>query len=263
MCLVLEKRSNNQDSALQVPHIQRIRIRFLTQAKKDIIENYQKFGLIPMTLSDMNQTVIFDIYDSVQFHQFKHLIDKFANASPNDIPKDCHIITLIQDIEGYDNDQILDKTLSDGDNDNVLLGINEYFANSNQYGQIKFRLNQYIRENHLSAHWIGDSLLQFDTISKCQAVYIATNFDIINLIKVQDVRRLIAVRNEFGQEELQLGFKVHTAEDLPKIGVLDTGLIKDGQPWEKISKGGKDISNTHNQPFRSHSDHGTTVSCLA
>ncbi|MCO6026448.1 S8 family serine peptidase [Prevotella cerevisiae] len=143
------------------------------------------------------------------------------------------------------------------------MSLNGYFANSNQYGQIKFRLKQYVNENDLSAHWIGDTLLQFDSISKQQAVYIATNFDIINQIKVQDVRRFLAVKDEFGQEELQLGFNVHTAEDLPKIGVLDTGLIKDGQPWENISKGGKDISTTNNQPFKSHSDHGTTVSCLA
>jgi hypothetical protein len=118
------------------------------------------------------------------------------------------------------------------------MSLNGYFANSNQYGQIKFRLKQYVNENDLSAHWIGDTLLQFDSISKQQAVYIATNFDIINQIKVQDVRRFLAVKDEFGQEELQLGFNVHTAEDLPKIGVLDTGLIKDGQPWENISKGG-------------------------
>lgn len=246
-------------------HVDYIKIKFLIQFSYKLEDEFKnEYGLRTVNYSDYNKTVTFAITNRKKFiGNFIENLKSFFSATGNYNTEGY--INTIKDFEYVDNDTIsLDPQIRT-DNSITTIELINPTGIKNIFTTINNDMKDYFKKEGLTVDYIlDDRLLQLTNLPSDKAQYLISNYDIILSIRIQSCRKIAISPNKFGDPNYSVGLKITTSDELPVIGVIDTGAIKESPCDEILLEDGVDLYNKDKpNPFYSKSDHGTTVSCLA
>lgn len=237
-------------------HLEYIEIHFFVQFKKDLgnAKNYyqNKFGLIPVRFTDFNKTVLFYINDEKLFSVFISLVEQFFNAPADEDPtdKDYHIVTSISSFEFLSSEKIKKSV-----GDKVVISLIDPIEGSEEWYKIGESLSIYFREKSITFNEVTRGILEIDNAEQYVDEMI-NNFDIIQ--KVQSLPPVRVTPGAFGTTRFGWDFETSPNDELPIVGVIDTG-IDDIDPLVPLIKGETSILDV---PMGIGCDHGTHVASL-
>lgn len=245
-------------------HIDYIRINFLIQFDYKLAPKfYTQYGLSVVNYSNFNKTVTFAIDNKETFvEKFITRLESFI-LGKDETGSEGYINT-IKDFEYVDNDTISLDSHIKTENNIVTIELVNPTEIYRKFMTINNDMKDYIKKEGLTVHYIlEDRLLQLSNLPSDKAQYLLTNFDIILSLRIQSCRKLTICPNEFGKKCFSTGLKIKANDNLPVIGVIDTGAIAESPCREILLDEGINLCDKTATPFYSNSEHGTTVSCLA
>ncbi|MEX2595989.1 MAG: S8 family peptidase [Salibacteraceae bacterium] len=264
----LTNRRQERNEALQIPaHIDYIQIRFQDQFNiKDYYQfYYNEFGLEGVNFSHFNREVLFAVVDQDKFATFLQDIQNFIlkESGENEQAEYRGKVKFIRDFKLLTTKDILDYQ------DRVQLmnfKLIEFPAGSEDVSTIYNRLQQYLTENEYEYRLIEDTgVLEVFGASQESIEEIARNFDI--LLSVTSSLSTVVRPSELNTVERAYGFEISNPdEDLPTIGILDTG-ISNTTPLAPILINDDRFNLTGSSPFVDNANdgfgHGTSIAALA
>lgn len=247
-----EKRYANR--TLELPlYIDVIEIRFYTNFNQDLKTKFNTtYGLMPMEYKDFNKTVLFEVVDEEGFENFKNHIEFIIN-SKDDLEysgKSYNLIALIHEFSFFD------KRIKSLSAEGVCISL-FHFAQSNAFKQ-KNTLIKFLDDSEANYRLTENSeLLYLENATEETLLLIDRNFDIVKGITSS---RTAKVRpGMYGDVRFDYGFEVVIPDNLPIIGVIDTGVTTIG-PFEGLVV---DTINLTSSNDSDHTGHGTMVAGLA
>lgn len=254
-------RNAKRNQALKIPeHIDYIEIEFFDYFNSSDFENKYRadFGLSPVKFSEFNTKVLFVIIDTKLFEVFVGELNKFITDSngvynPN--------IRFIKTFSFLTADRIIKyKELTSY----VIIDIvdnAEIFQN--YILPLEKQLENYLKENNIDYIFNSkDGKLELINVSESIVKEIANNFDIIH--SVNSYLAGVVKPSEFNIPEKTFGFKIQNANDeLPIIGIVDTGISKATPLIDIIINDDKEFDITGSHPLEDSANHGTSVALLA
>lgn len=249
-----ESRNNNR--TIEFPeYIDLIEIRFFPIFNKDLKNKFfQKYGVVPISYSDFNRTVVFEIVDEDSFEVFKSDIE-FIISLDEDVPYSGEDYNIIATIFSF---RFIDKRIETNEEQDIILSIIQSVSIDSANLQ-KDRLKQFLNEANVSFTTnTGENLFYINKASNVNIINIERNFDIVQSITSS---RAINVRpGMLGTLRMDHGFNVEVPENLPTVGIIDTG-VNAIEPFNHlIVDGGINITG---ETDADHSGHGTLVAGLA
>lgn len=248
-----------------IPQVNRIHIDFLKQFDESFALRFQRlYGLIVISYSNLNKSVNFAVSDENRFNDsFVQEMHSFIDSTDEEVTK-YKDLTTIQDFKFLDNEEVSPEMSCRNQTEDQLFIMR--LANpslTKKMFEIQDALLAFLN-NHGGCEKIDEQIYQLSHFTSQDLETLLSNFDNILSLRTQSCRRLQIGPSDFGEMYYSTGLLIHTEPSLPVIGVIDTGAIKETPCQEILTGEGVDVSNSvPADPFRSHSDHGTTVSCLA
>lgn len=236
-------------------YIDLIEVQFFPIFNKDLKNKFfQKYGMLPVSYSGFNRTVIFEIVDNNSFDSFKSDIE-FIVSLDEDVPFSGADHNLIATIYKF---SFIDKRVKTNEDESIILSSIQS-ASVEIANLQKERLKQYLNEADLSFSMNNnEDLFYINQASNEIISIIGSNFDIIH--SITSSRALNVRPGMFGTLRTEYGFEVEIPENLPTIGIIDTG-VNAIQPFHNlIVDGGINITG---ETDADHSGHGTLVAGLA
>jgi hypothetical protein len=236
-------------------YIDLVEISFLSIFSLDLKNKfYSKYGLLPLTYSDFNKTVRFEIDDDSLFQNFKNDLEYIIsfNEDLRYSGENYNLIALIYQFSFIDKRR---KTTETSDliistiQSNAIETVSVQFEKLKSFlesSQIEYTLNQ------------TEDLIHLSEASDDIITIIEDNFDIVQAITSS---RVLKVRpGLFGTMHTEYGFNVEISDNLQIVGIIDTG-VNVLEPFTDLIVGnGINITN-HNQ--HDANGHGTLVAGLA
>lgn len=240
---------------LEIPHhLEYIEIRFLTHFNNAANYYNRTFGLDPINYSDFNKTVLFYIENQVLFQNFIRLIEQFYNSPSDENPdnQEYHVVTLIYSFEFLSSNKI--KKLPVG---RVIISLTNIKngARARDWEDIERRLLEYILEKGGVIAWVSDGILELSKLNNF-IDEIVDNFDIIQ--KVQSMPSVHVRPSSFGTLRYDWGFRTLHSDELPIVGVIDSGIASI-PPLKDLIKGETTILD---RVMGIGSEHGTNVASI-
>src|SRR5690554_5158037 len=234
-------------------YIDVIEIKFYVTFNQDLKSKFHStYGLMPMEYKDFNKTVLFEVIDEKGFENFKNHIEYIIN-SEDDLEytgKSYNLIALIHEFSFFDKRRM--GLSAEG----VCISL-FHFAQSNAMEQINI-LIQFLEDSEAKYRLTENSeLLYLENPTEETLLLIDRNFDIVKGMtssKTAKVRPGI-----YGNVRFEYGFKVFISEDLPIIGIIDTGVTTI-DPFEGLVVGTINLTSSNDTD---HTGHGTMVAGLA
>lgn len=249
-----ESRYNNR--TIEFPaYIDLIEIRFLPIFGKDLKNKFfQKYGLLPISYSDFNRTVVFEVVDKESFDDFKSDIE-FIISQDEDVPYSGEHYNIIATIYKF---RFIDKRTETNDEEAIILSTIQS-TSIEIYNLQKERLKQFLGEANLSFSTNNnEDLFYLNYVSSDIVIRIEQNFDIVQ--SITSSRALNVRPGMLGTLRMEYGFKVEVPENLATVGIIDTG-INVIEPFNNlIVENGINITG---ETDADHSGHGTLVAGLA
>lgn len=258
-----KEREAKRNDELEVPaYIEYIEINFQDQfeIKKYNRAWYDNYGLEYVKFTNFNKTGLFAVIDQDKFRYFFSQIESFIEREE----KQDATIKFDNKITFIDEFKLLTTTdiaRFDEAGKIMLVDFFQFPLGTEIEGQIFESLLEYLNEREISYDFNEDSkFLEVYDLNDQTALEIADNFDII-----YNITSTLATR--IGPDELNIpkreyGFTVTAKNDLPIIGILDTG-ISNATPLNSIIIDDKSFNLTTESPFEDSANHGTAVAALA
>ena len=245
--------TRNERRTIEFPnHIELLWIHFYVTFNEDLRRKfYDRYGLLPHSFINFNRSVLFEVVDQESFQEFQNQLT-FLYEQQGDVPytqENYNLIALIDEFQFFDNRLVAPST------DGAILNIihsTQNIAEAQQAGLINF-----LNESQLGFNMNEEGdLFYINEISEAQIQEIAANFDIVETITSS--RPLTVRPGTFGELRTSYGFNTDIPENLPIIGVVDTGVNRIG-PFRDLILPGINITN---HPDQDQSGHGTLVAGL-
>lgn len=236
-------------------YIDLIEIRFFPIFNKDLKNKFfQKYGLLPVSYSDFNRTVVFEVVDKNSFDVFKADIE-FIISLDEDVPYSGEDHNLIATIYKF---RFIDKRAKTHEEEAIILSTIQS-ASIEIANLQKERLKQFLSESDLSFSTNNnEDLFYLKHASNDIVNSIEQNFDIIQ--SITSSRALNIRPGMLGTLRMEYGFEVEVPENLSTVGIIDTG-INAIEPFNNlIVDGGINITGETDTDI---SGHGTSVAGLA
>lgn len=209
---------------------------------------------MPISYSDFNRTVVFEVVERNSFNVFKADIE-FIISLDEDVPYSGEDFNIIATIYKF---RFIDKRIETNDEEAIILSTIQ--STSIEIANLqKERLKQFLNETNVSFSTNNnENLFYLNQASKDIVISIEQNFDIIQSITSS---RAINVRpGMLGTLRMEYGFEVIVPDNLTTVGIIDTG-VNAIEPFNNlIVKGGINITG---ETDADHSGHGTLVAGLA
>ncbi len=249
-----ESRYNNRTIVFPA-YIDLIEIRFFPIFNKSLKNKFfQKYGLLPVSYSDFNRTVVFEVVDNNLFEAFKTDLE-FIISLDEDVPysgEDFNIIATIYKL------RFINKRTKTNKEENIILSIIQSVSIEIASLQ-KERLKQFLRDADLSFTTNNNEDLFYLNHASNEIVnIIEQNFDIIQ--SITSSRALNVRPGMLGTLRMEYGFEVTVPENLATVGIIDTGINTIAPFNNLIVEGGINITG---ETDADHSGHGTLVAGLA
>jgi len=263
----IESRHEERNETLGIPaHYDFIRIRFQDQFKLSEYQRwYTDLGLAGVHFSEFNREGLFAVIDEEIFQVFLSGIEQFiARESGADEGVEYPArIRFIRDFQLLTTPEILhyeERTPL------MFFRLIDFPGGSLEAQAIYQRLEEYLRENASDFRLVEEgSVLEVHGASQEQIEEIAKNFDIV--LSITSSLATVVRPSELNTVERAYGFEINnTEEELPIIGILDTG-ISNATPLESILLDDNRFNLTATSPFMDNANdgygHGTSVAALA
>lgn len=253
-----ERVFRRERKTISLPYsLEYIEIHFFTQFNKDFAERkdyYRRnFGLTPVSYRDFNKTVLFYIADESLFTRFICLIEQFFNSSNSVNPANTnyHVITLIYSFEFLSSRKIINIS-----NDKIILSLTDKLKGDHKWASIRQGLQSYIVERGGRFTELSEGVLELSNIEDF-IDKIADNFDVIQ--KIQSIPPVRVTPGAFGTPKFEWDFTSTYNENLPIVGVIDSGIDSHVDPLRPLL-----IENVSilNGSTGIGSSHGTSVASL-
>lgn len=255
----IDVRRANRLRTLDITHIEYVKISFLRIFDDSMKSKFaQDFGMLTVSKSNFNQDVLFAIVDNSRFEQtFLHLVSTYWESQENEVPAQCKVLTLICEFELLTTEKII-GSFAQVSGDFVLRFVDD-FGIVSKYSKIKSSLVDFLCKEKI-IHSDQDVFITISNLRNEQLRYLLNNYDIIQ--SVQSLRTKHVKHDVIHGFQYLTGIIVNVPEDIPTIGVIDTGAVREDCLESVLTPEGIDITGENN-PFIIHSDHGITVSSLA
>lgn len=217
----LRKQRKEAKSLIKAVDIDLIRIHFFCVFNLDLQKKFLLYyGLSVLDYNNFNKTVLFELTDESQFQVFIDHIRLVTESEENESyeGKEYNLIALINDFE-FLNDRARLGTITN--RGSLLCLISS--VNSNSKFQ-KDELVNFLSEggyNPITSEQVPD-LIEIANLPTEVIHLVAKNFDIVRLITSSRSVRLRP--GIYGELRRDFGFDVTVPDNLPIIGVIDTGL---------------------------------------
>ncbi|MFC6861515.1 S8 family peptidase [Zunongwangia atlantica] len=245
--------TRNERRTIEIPdYINLLWIHFYVPFNDDLRKKfYGRYGLLVQAFDAFNRSVLFEVVDQRLFQQLQQHLNLLNDLGTdvNYTHQDYNLIALIDHFEFFDSRLIVPSEQG------VILNI----INSSQdiaTTQQEF-LNDYLNAAQISFDINASSDLYFiHEIAEEQLIEISNNFDIVQ--GITSSRPLTVRPGIFGDLRVSYGFAVKIPQNLPIIGIIDTG-VNTIDPFENLVL---PTINITAHPNRDQSGHGTLVAGL-
>lgn len=259
LILFKENRSLRKErKTIEVPNdIDLIWIKFYNIFDSSIFEKhyYRDFGLEIVTYSNWNTEAIFAIVNLKLFDQFIINLEFFINNEVQNIFNQN--ILYIKEFDFLSANKRIDINNL---NDNVFLNLIDINELLNESENILHSLILYLNQKDIKYSYseIGNYIEIFK--NKEFVEEIVDNFDIVHT--VNSYSSGLVEPNLYNQPQKGFGFDVTGSEELPIIGIIDTG-IENTTPLSSILINDSSFNLTNTTSFIDERDHGTAVAAIA
>lgn len=258
----LNERSNNRNKDLNVSkHIDYIEIHFHGSFNEDTygVKYKNKFGLSGIKFDNLNTRVIFAVLDKDAFNVFINEIDKYLEEVDHNNPKYDKVIRYIKKFDLLTTKEML-KRYNNLSNIHFFDLIDE--KSIFDYNQIKIDFQKYLNENQI-AHKLNEinRTVEVTNISIDLITEICDNFDII--LSVNSASTAKVTPGKFGEVERDYPFIVESDENIPVIGIIDTGISNLTPLKNIIVNEGNSYDRFGHNPLLDNVGHGTSVAAFA
>ncbi|MCH8534855.1 MAG: S8 family peptidase [Flavobacteriaceae bacterium] len=236
-------------------YIDLVEIRFFSVFSLDLKNKfYTKYGLLPVSYSDFNKTVRFEIDDDLLFQNFKNDLE-YIISYDDELKysgKRYNLIALIYKFS------FIDKRKRTTDTSSLIISTIQSNAVETAIIQLE-RLKSYLNSNQVAFSFNeSEDLIYLNEASQDVLKTIEDNFDIVKAITSS---KALKVRpGLFGTMHTEYGFQVEVPENLPTVAIIDTG-VNVLEPFTDLIL--EDGINVTNQNMYDANGHGTLVAGLA
>jgi|WetSurMetagenome_2_1015567.scaffolds.fasta_scaffold04145_6 hypothetical protein len=260
-----ETRIRNRNLALNIPvHIEYIEIHFFDSFNSGTFENFyrNRFGLAPVVFKEFNSVGVFAVIDSDRFNRFLKQFELFINTD-NHIDNVSYdkLIKFIKEFYFLTTERIMEfSDLRSYVILNILKNPEFYRSHTNP---IETRLREYLTENEIEFFIDNENeRIELINIQRASLLEIINNFDIIHTVNSYSAG--IIRPSEFNTPIREFGFSISNSdEDLPLIGIIDTGISSATPLASLIINDGNEFDLTGTSPTLDEANHGTAVASLA
>ncbi|MDM1555879.1 S8 family serine peptidase [Chryseobacterium indologenes] len=252
-----ERRARAERKTIQLTNVELIRIHFFKTFDNTLHRDFlRKYGISPIEYTDFNRTILFQIENTELFTVFLEHIDNVINSGEGVSyhGEEYNLLALVYKFSFYSSE---DRTLTFSEQGNLISFI--YTHLGDVYNEQKDALFNELRERGIQFTYFENTpyILEIHNISPTNLDLIVDNFDIVKTVissRVESIRRSIAGPIK------EYGFAVNVDEDIPLVGVIDTGIARI-IPFENIID---QVSYNHTpvETFWDEEGHGTLVSGL-
>lgn len=259
-----KEKASQRNSELNIPaRIDYIVINFFDffDSKKYELAYKNNFGLIPVSYDRFNTVGCFVIENEELFQSFISDIQSFINSK--NISDETNISKLIFYIKSFlflSKDEILQTQNEDG---YYSLRLFDSLYLYNSFSDIRKSLLEYCQQFKI-LHVIdySNNRIELFNISPIILDEIISNFDIIQ--SVSSMKSGIIRPSSFNTPIREYGFQISNSnEDLPVIGIIDTGVSSTTPLASIIINDGNEFDITDTSPKIDIANHGTGVAAIA
>lgn len=239
--------------SLKMPeHFDLIKIKFLGTFNYDLKKKFLDYGLLAVEYLDFNKTVLFEVDNTEKFQEFIKDMEFVVN-SKTALPYSGKRYNLISLIYRF---SFIDKRLYTPHNDGVIISLID--SSTNQAIKQKELLISFFKKNKLE-YTVNNTETSIYVNSTDQRILelIESNFDIVKAIVSS--RGVLIRPGVFGILRMDYGFNTQIPENLPIVGIIDTG-VNEIAPFEGLVLETKNLTNETDNDL---SGHGTMVAGLA
>lgn len=257
-------REANRNTALQIPaKVDLIKIIFHDVFDSSIFESRyrQNFGLSPVCYREFNTVGLFVIVDADRFNFFTNQLQIFIDTTDHLNPRYHPDIKYIKEFTFYSTDLIIHYR--DFKPHIILDLIDNVEIFQHLIQPIENRLVEYLTERGIK-FYIDVTTNKIELINATEDLVkeIANNFDIIQAINSYAAG--IVKPNVFNMPDKSYGFEISNyREDLPIIGIIDTGISSDTPLKDLIVNADDSLNLTSSPVVEDEANHGTAVATLA
>jgi len=258
-------RIRNRNRTINIPtHLDYIEIHFFDAFNSGKFENIyrNRFGLAPVTFKNFNGTGIFAITDNELFRFFVEQVNQFISYSGSleNPPFDKHIL-FIKEFYFLSTVRIIEYPEL---RSYVILNLiknPELFRSHTQ--PIENSLFIYLEQTGIAFHKYDDNeQIELSDVPAEILTEIIDNFDIIH--SVNSYAAGIIRPSVFNTPIREYGFTIsNPTEELPIIGIIDTGISRDTPLAPIILNRGNEFNLTNTSPLLDEANHGSAVALLA
>lgn len=261
----LQRRVAERNPDLNVPvHIEYVQIQFQGQFVISDFYNhwFNEYGLQAFHFSKFNNEAIFLVSDQNRFNIFFDHVNRFiARESGENIDVEYNgSIKFIRSFKLLTTDDIIAATRIDPLMNFRL--VDDFPLGGNDFEQIFASLSEYLNENQILFKYSEISKnLEIINASQQQILEIVRNYDIV--LSVTSSLATVVRPTDFNLPERGYGFNIINAdEDLPIIGIIDTGISNE-TPLAPIIINDDRFDLTSIGSMVDNVDHGTAVGALS
>jgi Subtilase family len=221
----------------------------------------QNFGLSTVCYTEFNTVGLFAIVDGGGFDFFVNQLQIFIDTTDHLNPKYNPDIKYIKEFTFYSSDLIIHYREFKPHIILDLVDNVEIFQNSIQ--PIENRLIEYLTEREVNFFTdVSTNKIELINATEDLVKEIANNFDIIQ--SINSYAAGIVRPNVFNMPDKSYGFEIsNSQEDLPIIGIIDTGISSD-TPLKDLIVNDDDSLNLTSSPINEdEANHGTAIATLA
>lgn len=255
--LFMERRVRRQSRTLEIPAtIETVIVKFFKAFNSSLVKQFMKtYGMEAVCLEDFNKTVYFEINDEKKFNVFLgHLRDFFtSDPSVSYEKKPYNLIALIFDFRFLSSRRRV-RSYS------TISTISLIAAQTKPGAQIYQALLGYLEASRLEVNRsaITPDFLEVVALQQEQVDVIANNFDIVRQITSSRVERRRP--GQYGEERRDYGFTVTVPDNVPTVGIIDTGFFRIEPLRPALANIAYDL--TSSAPYVDDTGHGTAVASL-
>lgn len=256
--LYSERKQRRDQRTIEVPAIiELIFVRFIKVFNESLKkEFYNRYGLLISSYEDFNKTVLFEIADLKLFETFiKHLELYYESPlSETYQGKEYNLIALVIDFRFLSGRRRF-KSYSAGTSSISLIPI------QNESSKLIYNsLIDYLKRNEKPIYQtvLTPEIIEVDNLERSDIDEIVNNFDVVKIVTSNRTEKRRP--GTYGEERRDYGFTISVSDNLPIVGIIDTGMFQIDPLRSCITNVSFDLTNS--AAFIDDDGHGTTVASL-
>jgi hypothetical protein len=222
---------------------------------------HDKFGLSPILFDQFNTIGYFAISDTIKFENFTKSIESFINSdNPKELEDIVKLIFYIKNFAFHSSEDI--KKFSEPKSF-YALSLFDSLELYNQFDDIRRSLIQYCEQRKLKVILdIPSNRIELINAPLENINDIVNNYDIIYTVSSPNYG--VIKPSRFNIPIREYGFEiVNSTEELPVIGIIDTGISNQTPLLNIIINQGNEFDDTGTHPLVDNANHGTAVAAIA